>query len=167
MPFDDELACSLAVVAYDPRWPKEFGELAVRIAAVLGPVAEHIDHIGSTAVPGLVSKDCIDIQIRVARLDEELIVPPFAELGFRLRPEPCNQVETTAGRQWPKLAFAPPAGERAVNVHVRAFLQHPGGDTAHQRNRLEVSPAHVPPAPLTAPTDRSPRSARSIVAEGA
>lgn len=90
MPFDDGLACGLAVVTYDPRWPKEFGELAVRIAAVLGPVAEHIDHIGSTAVPGLVSKDCIDIQIRVARLDEELIVPPFAELGFRLRPEPYN-----------------------------------------------------------------------------
>jgi GrpB-like predicted nucleotidyltransferase (UPF0157 family) len=82
-------------------------------------VAEHIDHIGSTAVPGLAAKDCIDIQIRVARLDEALIVPPFTRLGFHLRPEPWNQVEITAGRQWPKLVFAPPVGERVANVHVR------------------------------------------------
>jgi len=141
VPFDDELACGLAVVAYDPRWPKEFGELAVRIAAVLGPVAEHI---GSTAVPGLVSKDCIDIQIRVARLDEELIVPPFAELGFRLRPEPYNLVETTAGRQWPKLAFAPPAGERAVNVHVRET-----SSATARRNLLFPSRRSSPISPTT------------------
>ena len=49
-----------------------------------------------------------------------MIVPSFAELGFRLRPEPWNHIELTAGRQWPKLVFALPVGERAANVHVRA-----------------------------------------------
>ena len=88
--------------------------------AILAPVAEHIDHVGSTAVPGLAAKDCIDIQIRVPRLNEAMIVLSFAELGFRLRPEPWNHIELTAGRQWPKLVFAPPVGERAANVHVRA-----------------------------------------------
>jgi GrpB-like predicted nucleotidyltransferase (UPF0157 family) len=66
------------------------------------------------------AKDCIDIQIRVPRLNEAMIVPSFAELGFRLRPEPWNHIELTAGRQWPKLVFALPVGERAANVHVRA-----------------------------------------------
>ncbi|MGH3672365.1 MAG: GrpB family protein [Pseudonocardiaceae bacterium] len=119
MPFADEQARRLAIAAYDPTWPSEFCSLAVRIGAILAPVAEHIDHVGSTAVPGLAAKDCIDIQIRVPRLNEEMIAPPFAELGFRLRPEPWNHIEITAGRQWPKLVFAPPVGERAANVHVR------------------------------------------------
>jgi GrpB-like predicted nucleotidyltransferase (UPF0157 family) len=53
VPFDDEQARRLAIVAYDPKWSNEFGRLAVRIGAILAPVAEHIDHVGSTAVPGL------------------------------------------------------------------------------------------------------------------
>ena len=79
MPFADEQAGGLAIAAYDPKWPSEFGRLAIRIAAILAPVAEHIDHVGSTAVPGLAAKDCIDIQIRVPRLNEAMLAPPFAE----------------------------------------------------------------------------------------
>ncbi len=36
-----------------------------------------------------------------------------------MRPEPWNRTETTPGGRWAKLVFAPPAGERASNVHVR------------------------------------------------
>lgn len=53
MPFGDEQARRLAIVAYDPKWSNEFGRLAVRIGAILAPVAEHIDHVGSTAVQRL------------------------------------------------------------------------------------------------------------------
>lgn len=53
MPFDDEQARGLAIVAYDPKWSSELGRLAVRIGAILAPVAEHIDHVGSTAVQRL------------------------------------------------------------------------------------------------------------------
>lgn len=52
-------------------------------------------------------------------------------LGFRRRPEPWNQVENTGGRQWPKLVFAPPIGERAANVHVRE-----SGSATARRNLL-------------------------------
>jgi len=81
--------------------------------------ARGVDHIGSTAVPGLAAKDCIDIQVRVDELDGKSILPVFDTIGLRLRPEPWNRVEITAGKQWPKLVFAPPIGERASNVHVR------------------------------------------------
>jgi hypothetical protein len=55
--------------------------------------------------------------VRAERLDPE----PFVRLGFRLRPEPWNAVETSFGVRCPKLVFAPPAGERRANVHVRPF----------------------------------------------
>jgi len=92
--------------------------LASRVKAALGLLAVRVDHVGSTSVPGLAAKDCIDVQIEVHVLDEDVISGRFAEIGFRLRPEPWNRVEATPGGPCPKLVFAPSAGERASNVHV-------------------------------------------------
>ncbi len=118
MPFPDELARGLAVVAYDRRWPGDFAILAKRIQGALGPTAVRVSHVGSTSVPGLAAKDCIDVQVEVQALDEELITGCFAGIGFRLRPEPWNRVEPAPGGACPKLVFAPPEGERASNIHV-------------------------------------------------
>ena len=118
MPFPDELARGLTVIAYDHRWPGDFAILAGRIQGVLGPMAVQVSHVGSTAVPGLAAKDCIDVQVEVRALDEDLVAGCFGKLGFRLRPEPWNRVEPTPVGPCPKLVFAPAPGERASNVHV-------------------------------------------------
>jgi GrpB-like predicted nucleotidyltransferase (UPF0157 family) len=118
VPFPDELARGLAVVTYDRRWPGDFTVLASRIQDALGPAAVRISHVGSTSVPGLAAKDCIDIQAEVQVLDENLITECFATIGFRLRPESWNRTEPTPAGPYPKLVFAPPAGERASNIHV-------------------------------------------------
>jgi GrpB-like predicted nucleotidyltransferase (UPF0157 family) len=47
---------AIEVVAYDPEWPGRFAELGRELRAGLGEVALRIDHIGSTAVPGLAAK---------------------------------------------------------------------------------------------------------------
>jgi GrpB-like predicted nucleotidyltransferase (UPF0157 family) len=107
-------------VAYDPRWPADFVTLASRVEAALGPMAVRVEHVGSTSVPGLTAKDCIDVQVEVDGFAEDLISDRFAEIGFRLRPEPWNRVEATPGGPCPKLVFAPPVGERASNIHVVA-----------------------------------------------
>lgn len=112
----------MAVVPYDVEWPDAFLALAGRVEAALGSLALEVDHIGSTSVPGLWAKDCIDIQVRVHALNEDEIVSRFEKVGFRVRPEAWNRVEVAAGREWPKLVFAPPVGERATNVHVRHAL---------------------------------------------
>jgi GrpB-like predicted nucleotidyltransferase (UPF0157 family) len=65
VPFPDELARGLAVVAYDRRWPGDFAVLAGRVHDVLGPAAVRVSHVGSTSVPGLAAKDCIDVQAEV------------------------------------------------------------------------------------------------------
>ena len=55
----------IVVVDYDPIWPKTFQTLRARLEAVLGPLALAIEHVGSTAVPGLPAKPIIDIDVVV------------------------------------------------------------------------------------------------------
>jgi len=58
----------IGIVPYDPRWPDEFAQEAARLGAALWALAPRIEHNGSTAVPGLMAKPVIDIQISVATL---------------------------------------------------------------------------------------------------
>jgi GrpB-like predicted nucleotidyltransferase (UPF0157 family) len=115
----DELSDGFAVVPYDERWPDAFIALAGRIEGAFGSLALKVDHIGSTSVPGLAAKDCIDLQVRVETIEENSIIQLFENIGFRVRPEEWNHIETSGGVTWPKLVFAPPIGERACNIHVR------------------------------------------------
>lgn len=57
------MSAEIIVEEYDARWPQEFEKLRARIAAVLGPLAAAVEHMGSTAVPGLAAKPIIDIDV--------------------------------------------------------------------------------------------------------
>jgi dephospho-CoA kinase len=66
----DEPARSLPVlVPYDPSWPEQARRITARLNTACGHRAVRIDHIGSTAVPGLEAKDVIDVQVTVSSLD--------------------------------------------------------------------------------------------------
>jgi GrpB-like predicted nucleotidyltransferase (UPF0157 family) len=118
VPFPDEVR-PIEVVAYRAVWPAEFAALTAVLRAL--PVAARgaMDHIGSTSVPGLAAKDVIDVQVRLPHLDEDRITEALGRAGFRRRPERWNRVEETRAGPVRKLVFAPAAGARAVNVHVR------------------------------------------------
>ena len=51
----------IVIAEYDPMWPGEFERLRARAADVVGAVAVAIEHVGSTAVPGLAAKPVIDL----------------------------------------------------------------------------------------------------------
>lgn len=73
------------VVDYDDSWPVQFTTIATRIRAVLGNAAIAIEHVGSTAVPGLAAKPTIDIDLTVANpADEAAYVPALERVGFTL-----------------------------------------------------------------------------------
>jgi len=127
VPFPDERR-PVSVVEYSPGWPLEFERLAAELRAALGETAIGIDHIGSTSVPGLPAKDCIDVQVRVATIGESRVAALLASIGFRCRPEPWNRSEVSGGRAYRKLVFAPPAGGRRSNVHIR---EHGGGNARY------------------------------------
>ena len=71
---------------YDPRWPQLFERLRSRIAAVLDKVAISIEHVGSTAVPGLAAKPIIDIDVLLrASTDFPIVIRKLANLGYEHR----------------------------------------------------------------------------------
>jgi dephospho-CoA kinase len=57
--------------------------------------------------------------VQVAALAPDAVTEAMAGRGYRLRSEEWNHTEVTDGIAHPKLVFAPPAGTRSVNVHVR------------------------------------------------
>ena len=74
---------AVAVESYDARWPALFEAEAARLSHALGEAALRIEHIGSTAVPGLVAKPVIDIQISVQALEPpKPYASPLEGLGY-------------------------------------------------------------------------------------
>jgi GrpB-like predicted nucleotidyltransferase (UPF0157 family) len=57
------------IAAYDARWPREFADEAARLGELLGSAAVSIEHVGSTAVPGLDAKPVLDIAIAYANTE--------------------------------------------------------------------------------------------------
>jgi GrpB-like predicted nucleotidyltransferase (UPF0157 family) len=49
------------VVPYDPGWPSFFALERSRVEAILVSWVQAIEHVGSTAVPGLDAKPVIDL----------------------------------------------------------------------------------------------------------
>ena len=56
----------VAIRDYDATWPARFLELAGRVKAHLGALVMRVEHVGSTAVPGLVAKPVIDMDVVLA-----------------------------------------------------------------------------------------------------
>ena len=88
----DDIHAPVELVAPDPVWPARFSAERERIAAVLGPLARRIEHIGSTAAPELVAKPILDIMVSVDRLEEDAVacIPPLAGLGYVFVDYPQN-----------------------------------------------------------------------------
>jgi GrpB-like predicted nucleotidyltransferase (UPF0157 family) len=77
---------TLQIVDYDPSWPTLFETLRSRLLLALGIIADSIEHIGSTAVPGLAAKPIIDLDIVVASAtDLPLAIERLAALGYQHR----------------------------------------------------------------------------------
>ncbi|WP_158891557.1 GrpB family protein [Amycolatopsis anabasis] len=101
----------IEIADYGPEWPERFAELGAALRAALGAVAVRIDHIGSTAVPGLAAKPVIDVQISVVSFEPlAAFRDPLEELGYVYR---ADNPERT------KRYFRERPGTRRTHVHVR------------------------------------------------
>ncbi|MFI6154116.1 GrpB family protein [Kitasatospora sp. NPDC051170] len=66
---------------YDPAWADQGRALAALFRADL-PVPAEVEHIGSTAVPGLDAKPVLDVQIGCAGVDTAAVVEVVCRHGF-------------------------------------------------------------------------------------
>ncbi|MGK3203689.1 GrpB family protein [Amycolatopsis sp. MEPSY49] len=80
-----QLNSTVLLVDYDPEWPKLFEREAERIRGVLGDQVLVLEHVGSTSVPGLCAKPCVDILLEVPDSGaEDTYVPALEAAGYRL-----------------------------------------------------------------------------------
>jgi GrpB-like predicted nucleotidyltransferase (UPF0157 family) len=76
----------IKIAEYDLDWPKKFDAHATIVADALPGATERIEHIGSTAVPGLAAKPIIDILVVVAdSSDESVYLAGLETAGYVLR----------------------------------------------------------------------------------
>ena len=71
------------VVPYDPRWPSLFALESSLVEAAVGPWVEGVEHVGSTAVPGLDAKPVIDLMAGVRDVRSAVrCIRPLEEIGY-------------------------------------------------------------------------------------
>lgn len=92
-----------------------FQQLRDRRAARLGPLAVAIEHVGSTAVPGLAAKPIIDLDVVIAdRTDLPTVIQRLRPLGYHHEGNlgvPGREAFTTP-------AGIPPPGKVRLRVQV-------------------------------------------------
>lgn len=103
------------IVEYDPRWPILFEQEAAQIWQVLGKdLVVAIEHIGSTAVPGLAAKPIIDLMVGVnSLLIARAAVPLLETIGYvywRENPHP--------GRMFFVKGMPPFGVQRTHHLHI-------------------------------------------------
>ncbi|MBN1954768.1 MAG: GrpB family protein [Anaerolineae bacterium] len=78
----------VVIVDYDPQWPIRYEEEKLRILKVIGDKVIDIQHVGSTAVPGLGAKPIVDIMVAIYSLDDAATCfDPLAAIGYQYVPE--------------------------------------------------------------------------------
>ncbi|WP_353112514.1 GrpB family protein [Microbacterium sp.] len=150
----------MLLAEHDPQWAAEFRVVADDLRRI-GDPSWTIEHIGSTAVPGIRVKPVIDIAVRcdAVRLDTHL--PALEEAGWRrgsgVRTHPVLIREQAGLRRHIAHFFAPEDWE---NAHQRGFRDglrsHP--DDARRYERVKIGAAASAP-------DRSYTDAKSAVVQ--
>ena len=144
------------IVEYQSRWPHEFRAIARGVRGALGGLALRIDHIGSTSVPDLASKDVIDLQLTVASFDRfDVVATRLGVAGYRQR-QGMHHDHLPPGdghdlAEYEKRYLREPPGDRRTHLHVRA------DGKAKQRYALlfrDYLRAHPPAALAYAETKR-------------
>jgi dephospho-CoA kinase len=136
-------AATPVVVIPDGSWPEQAQRVIARIAAVAGRRAHRIEHIGSTAVPGLDAKDVLDVQVVVTDLaTAEHLADDLIGAGLIRRDGRWWDNARDGTTQDKAMATnADPA--RAVNCHLRPANSPTWRDAVLLRDWLRAHPAGV------------------------
>lgn len=80
---------AISVLDYDPAWPEMFERERGNLQSALGSHIVTIEHMGSTAVPGLAAKPIIDLLVGVRNLTDarSRCIEPLQALGYTHIPE--------------------------------------------------------------------------------
>jgi GrpB-like predicted nucleotidyltransferase (UPF0157 family) len=141
----------IELVAYNPRWPELYEEEARLLKEQFGDLIIRIEHIGSTAVPGLAAKDTIDILVEIPSFEvaEREIVPVLMDqaigYGYPNGSPPGHMAfwkGYLVGGQKYHYHMAPAGHPIHDRVYFRDYLRrHP--DTAREYEALKYRLAEI------------------------
>jgi GrpB-like predicted nucleotidyltransferase (UPF0157 family) len=128
------------VVDYDPAWPGIFAAEVARLSRFFPTGASRaVEHVGSTAVPGLAGKPIVDILVVVEdpQLVAERVAPAMEAAGydFFLRPAFGD-----SGPRYPWFIGRDEAGRRVSHIHVARAGDASWSDRILFRDRLRRHP---------------------------
>lgn len=113
------------LVPYSDSWPAAFNAARQRIALEAAGVCTAIEHIGSTAIPGMPAKPIIDLQAGIESFDHlPQLTPVLEALGLKGNPQirqdhvPFEAAEYFDA-EWEKRFFAGNIDGQRFHVHVR------------------------------------------------
>jgi GrpB-like predicted nucleotidyltransferase (UPF0157 family) len=140
-----EVQAPITVSAYDPQWPARFAHQEKQIRGALGKRVLALEHIGSTAVPGLAAKDRVDIDLIVADpTAEEDYVPALRTAGYTLRTREAHWYEHRA--LWTDdhgatlHVFGPDCDEHLRHLVLRDWLrEHPADRDRYAAEKYRVA----------------------------
>ncbi len=144
----DNLHEAVEIVPYSPDWAGQFEAERKKIAQALHERALRIEHIGSTAIPGLSAKPIIDILVSVANLDEATgCIASLAELGYTFVDYPDNTERLFFRKGFPRThhIHLVEAGGREEYEKIRfrdALRASPALRAAYMALKKELSEAH-------------------------
>jgi GrpB-like predicted nucleotidyltransferase (UPF0157 family) len=133
------IADPIELTEYRAAWPRRFSVWRRRISRALGERAVRIDHIGSTAIPGLPAKPVVDIQVSVHDVDDETsYVAAVESTGVALRSREVGHryFRPAADRPRTVQVHVCAAGSDSEREHLlfRDYLRaHPDAATAYAR----------------------------------
>ena len=109
------------LVPYDQTWPDDAHRIINRLRMACGAKALRVDHIGSTAVPGIDAKDVIDVQLTVESLDvADELVDALTDVGYpRIDGITSDVPHDGDPSLWRKRIHGAADPGRPANVHVR------------------------------------------------
>lgn len=100
---------------HDPNWASLFEAEGGRLLAALAPYALAAEHVGSTAVPGIMAKATIDIDLGIFRLED---APRCVERMQAMGYEYLSHLEPAIPERRYFRRAAPPPGVREDLFHV-------------------------------------------------
>lgn len=132
----------IVICEYDPSWQERFRSERQRLASALGDQLVAIEHIGSTAVPGLAAKPIIDMLVTVDTIEPDDRYRgrlEAANYALRVR-EPDHRMFRTPARDVHVHVW--PAEHELVARHLafRDWLRHDPADRAlYERHKRELA----------------------------
>lgn len=128
----------IIIEEYNPLWPQQFQKVRERIAPALGELAAAIEHIGSTAVPGLAAKPIVDVDVLLKNSDDlPLAITKLAALGYQHQGDlgiPGREAFKAPYHDVPQHLYVCCAGSQEFARHItfRDYLRtHPGDAAAY------------------------------------